>query len=137
VTGPVVPIPTELTRPYWAAAAIRELHIQRCRGCRRYVHLPEPACPWCGSAELTFERVSGRGRVATVSVIHRSFLPGFSPPYSIAWIELDEQPGLRVFGNIVGAPPDPVAIGDPVEVVFEDRDGFGSMPMFRLRRLVA
>lgn len=132
MTGPVVPHPTDLAQPYWSAAARGELRIQRCQTCRKYVHLPEPDCPWCGSQELTFEPVSGRGRVATVSVVHRSFLPGFTTPYSIAWIELEEQSGLRVFGNIVDAPPAVVVIGAAVMVTFVSREGFGLMPMFRL-----
>src|SRR5208282_2331809 len=93
-----------LTRPYWEAAARGELAIQRCRSCRRWIHFPEPACPDCGSADLAFEPVSGRGHVETFSIVHRSFVQAFAgrTPYAIAWIALDEQPGLRTFGNVTG-----------------------------------
>ena len=128
----VAPVPTELTVPFWAAAARRELHIQRCADCRTYVHFPRPECPACGSDRLGFESVSGRGTIATFAVVHRSFVAGPPPPFTIAWIDLVEQPGLRVFSNIVDAPPARAWIGAPVEVDFAEIAGFGLVPTFRL-----
>jgi len=115
------------------AAARGELAIQRCRACRRWIHFPEAACPACGSADLAFEPVSGEGKVETFSVIHKSFVPEFQgrEPYVIAWIGLPEQPGLRVFGNVVGVAPEDVSIGMAVEVFFEARDGHGALPNFK------
>ncbi|MGK5553089.1 Zn-ribbon domain-containing OB-fold protein [Actinomadura kijaniata] len=123
------PVPTPLTAPYWEACRRGELALQRCAGCGRFVHFPEPACPFCGNAELTFERVGGRGTVHTFTVVHRSFLPGFTTPYTVAWIDLPE--GARVFGDITGCPPGRVRIGMPVEVHFTDLDGFGPLPHWR------
>jgi uncharacterized OB-fold protein len=126
---PVV-LPTALTQPYWDAAAAGRLAIQRCGSCRRFVHFPRPRCPGCGSAELSFEPVSGKGTVETFTVIHRSFVPGFEGPYVAAWIALPEQEGLRAFGNVTGCSPNEVSIGMPVEVWFEPR-GDVTMPNFR------
>ena len=74
--------------------------------------------------------------VETFSVVHRTFAPGFAQrlPYVIAWIALDEQPGLRVFGNVLGIPVESVEIGLPVEVIFEEIEGFGPVPNFRPAR---
>lgn len=127
-----LPIPTELTEPYWRAAAEGRLVIQHCRGCGRWIHFPEPRCADCGSEDLGWDEVSGRGTVATFSVIHRSFVAGFDgEPYVIAWIDLPEQPGLRLFGNVTGCAPDAVRIGQPVEAWFERR-GEMAMPNFRI-----
>jgi uncharacterized OB-fold protein len=52
-------------------------------------------------------------------------------PYVIAWIDLVEQPALRAFGNVGGCAVDEVEIGMPVEVCFEERQGFGLVPNFR------
>jgi uncharacterized OB-fold protein len=124
---------TDLFQPYRDAAARGELAIQRCRACRRWIHFPEGSCPACGSADLTFEPVSGQGKVETFSVIHKSFVPAFQgrEPYVIAWIGLPEQAGLRVFGNVVGTAAEEVFIGLEVEVFFEARDGNGAMPNFK------
>lgn len=123
------PAPTPLTEPYWTACRRGELVLQRCSGCARFVHFPEPSCPFCGAAEPTYEPVSGRGRVHTFSVVHRGFLPGFAPPYVVAWIDLPE--GARVFGDVVGCPPEEVRIGMPVRVAFGELDGFGPIPHWR------
>jgi len=122
----------ELGQAYWEGAARGELVIQRCGECGRWIHFPEPACPSCGSSKLGFEPVSGAGTVETFSVIHHSFVPEFADrtPYVIAWIALPEQAGLRVFANVTGCVPDEVAIGMPVTVGFEQRDG-RAVPNFR------
>jgi uncharacterized OB-fold protein len=129
----VLPVPTPLTERYWQAAQNRQLALQRCRDCRAFTHLPAEQCRFCGSEHAAFEPVSGRGAVDTFSVVHRTFAPGFAGrvPYVIAWIALDEQPGLRVFGNVLGIPAERVRIGLRVELMFEEVDGFGLMPNFR------
>lgn len=131
--GKPLPVVGTLTEPYWRHAAEGRLALQYCLGCDRYVHLPGPRCPRCLGDRLEFRPVSGRGRVYTYSVVHRTFVPGFAGdvPYVIAWLELAEQPGLRVFGNVTGCDPADVRIGTEVEVHFEERDGFGPMPNFR------
>ena|ERR1051325_10890484 len=123
-----VPIPaaTPLTEPYWAACRRGELALQRCAACGRYVHFPEPVCPYCGGTDLPYTKVSGHGTVHTYSVIERTFLPGFQPPYTVAWIDLPE--GARVFGRLAADGP---RIGLPVEVYFEDLPGFGPIPQWR------
>ncbi|GAA2091617.1 Zn-ribbon domain-containing OB-fold protein [Actinomadura alba] len=125
-----LPSPTPLTAPYWDACRRGELLIQHCAGCGRFVHFPEPACPFCGGADLPYDQVSGRGRIHTYSVVHRAFLPGFDTPYVLAWIDLDE--GARAFGDVVGCPPEDVRIGSRVRVCFEDLPGFGTVPRWRL-----
>ncbi|WP_017558696.1 OB-fold domain-containing protein [Nocardiopsis baichengensis] len=127
------PVPTPLTEPYWRSCRRGVLAIQRCAACRRFVHFPEPACPFCGGTRLAFEPVSGRGRIVTHTTVHRSFAPGFSgaAPYTLAWVELAEQPGLRAFGGLRDCPPGRVRVGLPVRVVFTDLPGFGPIPDFR------
>jgi uncharacterized OB-fold protein len=106
--------------------------IQRCQDCAHWIHFPEPRCPSCGGASFVFAPVSGEGRVETFSVIHRSFVAEFADrtPYVIAWVGLPEQEGLRVFANVTGCGPDQVAIGMPVTVCFEQRDG-RAVPNFK------
>lgn len=126
---PPTPVPTPLTEPYWEACRRGVLALQRCAGCERLVHFPQPACPYCGATNLPYTELSGQGTVHTFSVVHRTFLPGFHTPYVIAWIDLTE--GARAFGNILG-PPDEVRVGAAVEVFFQELPGFGPIPQWRL-----
>ncbi len=68
------------------------------------------------NAPPTFHQVSGHGRVESISVVHRSFYKDIPAPYAFAIIRLDE--GVLMTGQITGADPAGVAIGDPVTVSF-------------------
>jgi uncharacterized protein len=132
----MAPAVSALTEGYWHAAQQRQLAIQRCGTCLRFVHFPEWSCPFCQGRELEFEPVSGRGRVHTFTIVHRTAAPGFADrvPYILAWVELAEQPGLRAFGNVGGCSPQEVHIGMPVRACFEEISGFGLVPNFTLDR---
>src|ERR1700687_2610328 len=108
-----LPLPDPDSAPFWESIQRKELAIQRCRSCQHWIHFPAPICPACGSAELSFERVSGLGVVYTYTVVHRAISEAFASlvPYVVAWIELPEQPGLRMVSNIVDWSPDDVQVG--------------------------
>ena len=131
VPKPFLP-PTEAGRFFWDAAREHRLVIQRCDECGYYVHWPQLLCPQCHSDRLTPTEVSGRGTVYSFTIVHHVFHPGFAGdvPYSLAIIELDEQPGLRLVANVVDCPHEAIATGMPVEVTFEDREGY-TVPQFR------
>ncbi|RJL26633.1 Zn-ribbon domain-containing OB-fold protein [Bailinhaonella thermotolerans] len=120
-----LPLPSPLTAPYWDACRRGELALQRCGGCRGFVHFPEAECPFCGDSNLAYEVVQGKGAVHTFTVVHRAFVPGLAPPYTVAWIDLDA--GARVFGGVLGE----TRIGGRVDVTFRDVEGFGPMPYWR------
>jgi len=130
-----LPVPDDLSRPYWDGARGGALVIQRCAGCGVYVHYPKPACPRCAHAGLRPTPVSGRGTVYTFTVSHYVGAPGFEDetPYVIALVELEEQPGLRLVANLRGCAPADVRVGMPVEVLFEPVTPEVTLPQFRPR----
>jgi uncharacterized protein len=107
--------------------------IQRCQACGFYLHPPGVVCPRCLSESLVPTEVSGRGQVYAFTVARQAFDATFasSVPYLIALVELDEQPGLRMITNLVGATADAVTSSARVEVTFEPR-GAWNLPQFRL-----
>ncbi len=110
-------------RHFWTGGAEGELRLLRCRACRHYLHPPAPLCPECLGRELDAAAVSGRGTLARFTVNHQPWLPGFPPPYVVALVELDEQPGLRLTSNLVHCAPEKARIGMRVRVCFEEQDG--------------
>jgi uncharacterized protein len=129
----VLPELTDANRHFWQGGREGRLVVLRCQDCGYYLHPPIPVCPRDQSKHLVPEPVSGRGRVATYTVNHHPWLPGFDPPYVVALVELAEQPGLRLTTNLVNCPPDAVAIGQTVQVVFrhvEDPNGDVWLPLF-------
>lgn len=126
----VLPEPSHESTAFWTGGANGELLIYRCRSCRHYFHPPLPACFRCRSREVGPEPVSGRGTVVSFTVNHHPWLPDFPPPYVIALVELDEEPGLRLTSNILECAVDEVEIGQAVEVVFEPAEDLW-IPLFR------
>ena len=57
------PSPDGLDAPFWAGLAGEKILLQRCRSCRRWQWGPEWICHRCHSDDLTFEPVSGEGRI--------------------------------------------------------------------------
>ena len=98
------------------------LTLQQCQSCQHVQHPPEDVCEKCQSFELGSFSSAGAGRVESVVVVHHPVHPGLKDhvPYAVVLVSVDDAPGLMVAGNVVGTEPDAVAIGDPVQVTFED-----------------
>lgn len=131
-----LPVPDQLSEEFWRAAASHVLAVQRCVACGWFTHPPDVICVNCLSPEraFRFDPVSGRGRVRSWTVMHDAFLPGFRPdvPYVVVDVELDEQEGLRMVGQLVGGSADGLALGAAAEVVFDDVAEGRAVPRFRL-----
>lgn len=130
-----LPVPDEVSAPFWAATARHELTVARCARCQAYTIPPGQTCPHCHSTDpaFAFEPVSGDGTVRSWAVVRQSFLPGFetSLPYLLVDVELAEQAELRLIGRLLDGPDAPVTLGAPVHVAFEDLPG-ASVPAFTL-----
>jgi uncharacterized OB-fold protein len=130
------PLPqmTPLNQPFWDGAKNGKLIMQRCADCRSWVWCPRPICSECGSTNLQWTELSGRGKVFAFTVIREVVgraLRGFAPdiPYVTAWIDLEEGP--RFCSNIIGCPLESVHIDMPVEVVFEPAGEGITLPKFK------
>jgi uncharacterized OB-fold protein len=111
--------------PFWAAAARRELVVQRCRTCGRHQFYARPFCLGCQGTALEWAPVSGRGTVHSLTVVHRQASPDLPVPYVNALVDLDEGP--RLLTLLVGGP---CRIGDRVRVAWRERAGAPPLPVF-------
>ena len=127
-----LPLPDPETAFFWEATARRKLEILRCQNCKTWVHYPKPACWNCSSMDLKPEEVSGRGTVYSYTVTHQD-VPGYTAPFAVVIVELEEQAGLRMVSNVVDVPPDDVRIGMPVEVTFQPVAEDVWLPLFKKR----
>jgi hypothetical protein len=126
--GFLAPATDELSAPFWDGTARGELRMQACGACGRFRFPPRPACPFCHSFEIEWRRVSGRGTVWSFVVPHPPLLPAYEAwaPFNVILVELDEDPTLRLTGNLLASPdghvneidPATIRIGEPVRVVF-------------------
>ena len=127
-----LPLPDPETAFFWEATARRQLEILRCQTCKTWVHYPKPSCWNCSSGDLKPERVSGRGTVYSYTVTHQD-VPGYTAPFAVVIVELEEQAGLRMVSNVVDVPPEDVRIGMPVEVTFRSVAEDVWLPLFKKR----
>jgi hypothetical protein len=125
-----LPQPTPETRHFWQGTQAGELRLQRCNACQKAYFPPRPFCPACGQREVSVFKASGKGRLFSY-VIHHRPVPGFTPPYAIAVVELDEGP--RMMTNIVNCPqtPEALVLDMKLEVAFEKQDDEITLPLFR------
>jgi uncharacterized OB-fold protein len=127
-----LPVPTDITRPFWDAAKRGRLAVQICHGCQRRQFYPRNFCTHCMSESLGWADTSGKGVIYTYTINRRAanaFMTGRTP-YAVAVIELAE--GVRLMANIVNTPLERIAIGKPVRVVFEAASDDISLPQFEV-----
>jgi uncharacterized OB-fold protein len=120
---------------FWEAARRHQLAVQRCRACAAFQAPPEWVCHRCHSRDLGWETHSGRGRIFSWIRVHHAAHPALREalPYLVVLVELDATGGVRLIGNLLGPADQPLAIGDAVEVVFEDHEGDYTLVQWRTR----
>ena len=125
-----LPVPTPETRHFWEGTQVGELRLQCCDDCRHIYFPPRPFCPKCASRKVTVVTSSGKAKLYSY-VIHHRPAPGFTPPYAIAVVELDEGP--RIMSNIVGCPqtPDALVLDMLLQVTFERQSEQITLPFFK------
>lgn len=119
--GPV-PSTEGLGAEFWEATRQHRLMVQRCRECRGWQWGPEIICRACGSENLGYETVSGHGVVYSWQRPRHPVHPALAQavPYIVVLVELPHAGNVRMLGNLLGDPEQPVRIGMNVTAVFED-----------------
>ena len=118
-----IPVPDELSKPFWDACNERRLVVQNCTACSRKQFPPTRNCAKCGKADnLEWLEVEGKGHFLSYFVIHDSRMKAIQAmqPLNLAVVTLDEDPEINFYGNLPGTPVDQVPMGAAVELVFEE-----------------
>jgi hypothetical protein len=123
MTGYLAPAVDPDSGPFWDAVRKHRLAVPFCRACNRYQFPPRPVCGTCHSSSMDLADVSGRGRVRSWVLTHHVTHPVFAAqvPYAVLFVELAEQPGLVMYGNLRPSAAIPFD-GMPVRAQFEDVD---------------
>lgn len=124
------PIPTPETQHFWDGTKAGELRLQRCDACDHVYFPPRPFCPACASRKVSVFPASGKATLYSYVINHRPPAPGFTPPYAIAVVTLEEGP--RMMTNIVDCPqtPEELVLDMPLKVTFEKLDDAITLPLF-------
>ncbi len=130
-TGKPVPVPDEISAPFFAGARDGKLMLQHCSACERWSFPVRERCPHCLAAGLVWRQAKGQGSLYTFTIMHQVMNPGFASavPYNIAQVDLVE--GVRMTSNVIGIGDDGLRVGMALEVVFEDVGENVRLPKFR------
>ena len=119
---------SEVAEPFWDATREGRLLLQWCAACARPVWYPREVCPQCLGSTLEWRESPGRGVVYACTVEHKAQTRALAAPYVVALVELDE--GVRLLSNVVGSPPERVAVGDRVRITWEPLPDGRRLPLF-------
>ena len=117
------PVPNTLdhdTGGHWEAARNGEVAIRRCDDCGLFLHLPKAYCHGCGGWNTSWHGINPTATLYSYTTTERELRAGFDPPYTVVVVELDDAPGVRLFGYVPGRPE--LAIGMPMRARFDTVD---------------
>src|SRR5437867_3233357 len=117
-----IPVPDEVSKPFWEACNERRLIVQNCTACHRLQYPPQATCAACGSdGHLEWQQVSGHGRINGYCVMYDTRIVPLQAdqPFNIAVIELEEDPAIKFLSSLPGTPLEEVPVGANVEVDFQ------------------
>lgn len=125
----LLPEPRPVTEPYWDAVDEGRFELQVCTDCGEWVYYPRDWCPNCSGTSFEWQEASGDGEIRSFTVLYYTPIEEYEDdlPYVLTVIELAEGP--QMMANVLDVDPDSVAIGEEVEMVFEQR-GDRKLPQF-------
>ncbi|MGE0880282.1 MAG: Zn-ribbon domain-containing OB-fold protein [Acidimicrobiia bacterium] len=116
---------------FWDWCSQGQLRIQRCAACSHLTWPPAPECEKCTSPDLSWEAMSGAGKVVSWCTFERRYYAELGIPYDTILVELDE--GALFISDPLGFGGHDLAQGLAVKVAFldcEDDAGPFKLPVF-------
>jgi uncharacterized protein len=122
---------------FWAWCGKGELRLQKCAACGAIAWPVVPACEACGSTELVWTPMSGRGKLVSWCSFEKDYYNGMLPlPWDAILVELEEGPlFISNPGDFTNAE---ARLGMELQLGFlecEDKDGPFRLPVFNRRPL--
>jgi len=110
--------PPSTIESFYKFCAEKKLMGLRCNRCKKVTVPPRSLCSHCGSSDLVWAELSGRGRLVTYTVIHIA-PPQFQAfaPYAVGIVEFSE--GAQLPGMIRNVRFENLRVGMDLSVDFE------------------
>jgi uncharacterized OB-fold protein len=122
---PGLPIPRPTTdgldAAFWEGLREERLLLQLCHDCQRWQWGPEWVCHHCHSFDVRYEETAAEGLIYSHERVWHPVHPALAEqgPYVVVLVELPHADGVRIVGNLIGDPHQPLTIGGAVHGVFE------------------
>ena len=118
-TNKPMPVPTEISAPFWEGLKAGRVSIPRCNSCGHWIFYPRRHCDKCWSHDVAWHDVSGEGSLYTYTLTRIPTLPDFADemPQALAVVELDQ--GVRINTRLGGLAEDEFRVGMRLKPVFD------------------
>jgi uncharacterized OB-fold protein len=116
--------------PMWESIRERTMRLQCCADCGTFQYPPGPVCSHCLSSRLEWRAVSGRGRVISWVIFHKSYLDAYPAPYNVIAVRLEE--GAVMVSNLEPPFPEGDWIGRAVRMTYAEMPDGMVLPRFTI-----
>jgi uncharacterized OB-fold protein len=125
-----------LDGPFWKGLEEERLLLQRCGACGKWQWGPEWICHRCFSFDVRFEETRADGVIYSYERVWHPVHPVLKDqgPYVVVLVELPHADNVRLVGNLLGDPREPVAIGARVTGVYEHHSNPDPFTLLQWRR---
>lgn len=113
-----LPALTPENTAFWTGGEAGKLMICFCNACDHAIHPPQLVCPACLSLDVEARAVPGTGTIYSHTLNHQQWHPDMVVPFSLAVVDVDGAPGVRLTAEVTGVDPATVAIDQRVAVEF-------------------
>jgi uncharacterized OB-fold protein len=114
--------------PMWESINQDCMKLQWCPDSDLFRYPPGPACPVSLSMEYEWRPISGRGRIISWTVFHRTYLPAYPAPHLVVAVQLDEGPIM--VSNMDHGVLDRMRLDAPVRMIYIDHPDGYRLPSF-------
>lgn len=116
--------------PMWESINQDCMKLQWCPQSDAFRYPPGPACPVCLSMEYEWRPISGKGRVISWTVFHRTYLAAYPAPHLVVAVQLEEGPIM--VSHMAHADLATLALDAPVRMIYVDHPDGYRLPSFVL-----
>ncbi len=116
---------------FWAYCNKGELRLQKCGKCGHFSWPAVTACDNCDATDLTWQAVSGRGKIISWGTFERPYYEELPIPWDVILVKLEEGP--LFMSNPKGFTWKVIEPNMPVKLAFidcEDKAGAFRLPVF-------
>ena len=110
-----------IAKAFWSGLREEKLRVQRCAQCGTWQFGPECICHHCLAFDPSWAEVAAKGVIYSWERVWHPVHPALTErcPYIAVLVELPQAGNIRLVGNLLGDPMQPVAIGARVSGRFE------------------
>ena len=117
--------------PMWDSIAAGQMKLQKCTESGVFRYPPGPACPETLSMESEWVPISGRAKIISWTIFHKTYLPAYPAPNLVVAVQLEEGPIM--VANMDHGELAQMRLDAPVRLFYADHPDGYRIPRFTFK----